>query len=146
MNQKEITIEDELLLASYFPTDIGDGMSMDLLFGDKFCCVNEIGFMYFDGKCWTNKGLKSKFYVTAVDVIHLRRQLGLKYHQEELVKHSLSSNYKVDGAIREFKRFIKSKELNEFDLGEDFILYKRKKGRIYNLNLIQKSDGQTCEH
>src|SRR5690606_35502615 len=81
---REITIEDEMLLVSFPSTAEGDGIAMELLFGDKFCYVPEcnIGYLYFNGKQWTNEILDSIFFTAVVKMIQLRKKLGFKYENE----------------------------------------------------------------
>jgi len=135
---KEITIEDELLLASYEANDYGDALSMKLLYDGIFCCVEGIGYLYFDGEHWTNDIVDKILYEATIKMILLRKRLGLKYGRERLIKHSMTSNYKVDSAIRTFKKMLFDKKLDEFVLDEKFVLSKK---RTYRLKL----KGELCE-
>lgn len=129
---KEITKLDELLLSSFMPNTVGDILAMDLLFEDKFCYVkkHEIGYLYFNGKQWSNEIFDSVLFNTVVKMIQLRKKLGVKYEHKKLIKHSVTNFDNAKAVFESFKKFVKehyNKGLKDIDLGDDVIIYKNKK-------------------
>ncbi len=129
---KDITKLDELLLSSFMPNTIGDILAMDLLFEDKFCYVKkyEIGYLYFNGKQWSNEIFDSVLFTAVVRMIQTRKKLGQKYQHERLIKHSVTNFNTAKAVFEAFKKFIKehySKGLKDIDLGDDVIIYENKK-------------------
>lgn len=89
-------------LMSFDATDNGNGKSIELLFGDKFCKVEGWGLLYYNGQHWQRKDAASFLYVSAVEMMKVRGSLALEREKTAIQKCVGTDNRKVDGAIKAF--------------------------------------------
>lgn len=95
--------EDTVSKLMSFPAgDNGNGLSIELLFGDKFCKVEGLGLLYYNGQHWQRKDAASFLYVSPVEMMKVRGTLALEREKTAIQKGISTENRRVDGAIKAF--------------------------------------------
>lgn len=118
----EILNQDVSKLMEFDASDYGNALSINHLYGDKFCVVKGWGLLYYNGKFWTSEGAESFLYMATINMMKLRGKLALDCEKEQIQKCVGTDNRRVNNAIQAFLKLPNLiKSVSNFNADNDLI-------------------------
>lgn len=125
-------------LMSFDASDYGNGKSIELLYGSKFCQVKGLGLLYYNGKFWESNHAEKYLYECAIEMMKIRGSLALNREIEKIQKCVGTDNRRVDGAIKAFLSLPSiAKSIDSFNADKDLI---NVNNGVLNLRTLEFTD------
>lgn len=100
----EVKIEDDdQFLLQTPPTDYGNALCVQRLYGTGFAVNESLGLAWFDGKRWQRANAEANLSDAVIKTLRRRGKLGFDHDKGELIRKSIANGNIINGAMARFK-------------------------------------------
>lgn len=111
---RPMAISSESDLCDFSADDAGNGDAMHALFGQDFLWCHEMGWLYYDGRCWRMDASDAYARQSATETLRRRQHAAVDQKRDDILKCAKGDDKRVNGCLSRFKTLV-GISINEFD-------------------------------